>query len=219
MFSENKINVSITNIIVQNGGDAAIMLGMIAALRTVWKDCFVTVFSESPEFCEKFYPDLQSGKTYGRIAVESKISHLRFIGRRYVELKKKWYLVCGWLFSKGLPMCLLPVSGQSEISPLLNLLGKQLSVVITLIGAWFSYPGRIVPSVIKDCSFGIYLTQCTVLAFVSIAFRQLLFLNTILPIIQFFLTWIVVVLLSIMFVKLSKKFFPTSILFLLWGGR
>ena len=40
--------ISITNIIVQNGGDAAIMLGMIKSIKkAVGDNCVVRAFTES----------------------------------------------------------------------------------------------------------------------------------------------------------------------------
>ena len=108
------MKIVITNVIVQNGGDAAIMLGMIEALKLIWNDCSISVFTESPEFCHKYYPHLQTGKTYGQLAVTTKLSGIRFFGRRYLYLRRKWYLICSWLFSKGVPAFLLLLDHQAK---------------------------------------------------------------------------------------------------------
>ena len=107
--------ISITNIIVQNGGDAAIMLGMIKSIKKAFGDnCVVRAFTESESFCKRHYPDIESGETFGRLAVSSPYNAYRIIGRRFQMLKAFWYMLCGYLYSKGFPLCMLPLRQKAK---------------------------------------------------------------------------------------------------------
>lgn len=88
------MKITITNNIALNGGDAAILLGMIKALQHRFgNDTEFLVTGTYPEICEKMYPNIKWRTVIGREADTTSYNHIRFIGRiaRYIK-RYRYYL-------------------------------------------------------------------------------------------------------------------------------
>lgn len=91
------MNISITNIVALNGGDAAILLGTIKVLKEMYgKDVVINVFCTYPEICRKLYPEISWHETLGICADRTKYNHVKYLGRiaRMVKRFKFYASAC-----------------------------------------------------------------------------------------------------------------------------
>lgn len=99
------MKIVITNNIALNGGDAAIMLGMVKALR--WRfgnDTEFVISSTYPEVCAELYPEFRWVSVIGREADTTPYNHIRFIGRIARILKHSCYYLAAYFRRKNIPL-------------------------------------------------------------------------------------------------------------------
>lgn len=99
------MKIAITNIVALNGGDAAILLGTIKALkRTFGENIEINVFSSEPEACARLYPDIHWNETLGLRAHSTPYARIRILGRiaRCVKIFK--YRIAVLLASLEIPL-------------------------------------------------------------------------------------------------------------------
>lgn len=95
--------IAITNIVALNGGDAAILLGMIKALKARFGNgTKIVVFASYPEVCRKLYPDIEWRETIGIEVERTRFCHIRYLGRISRIIKRLWYYGLTNLYGRGL---------------------------------------------------------------------------------------------------------------------
>lgn len=99
------MKITITNNIALNGGDAAILLGMIKALKLRFgQDTEFVVTCTYPEVCAQLFPDIQWRTVIGREADTTPYNHIRFVGRVARFLKRLRYYLAAYLRHKHVPL-------------------------------------------------------------------------------------------------------------------
>lgn len=105
------MKVLITNTIIHNGGDAAILYGMLTAIKKAFPpNTKIKVHVEDPDFCKYMYSDLHCEKSLGQIILHSPLAKIRIIGRRWLKLKQIILKGIIILWRSGIPLNLLPLS-------------------------------------------------------------------------------------------------------------
>lgn len=99
------MKIVITNNIALNGGDAAILLGMIKALKLRFgQDTEFVVTCTYPEVCAQLFPGIQWRTVIGREADTTPYNHIRFVGRVARFLKRLRYYLAAYLRHKHVPL-------------------------------------------------------------------------------------------------------------------
>lgn len=112
------MKIVITNIVALNGGDAAILLGMIKAFqRTFGENIEIIAFASHPEVCAKLYPNIKWRQTLGLSVDNTRFNHVRYLGKIARILKREKYLWISRLMGKGLTFLsyLLPKNHADDI--------------------------------------------------------------------------------------------------------
>lgn len=92
------MKIAITNNIALNGGDAAILLGMIKVLKQRFgQDTQFIVSGQHPEVCAQLYPDIQWYTTLGCAANNTQYNHIRVVGRLLRTFKRYCYYTAAYL--------------------------------------------------------------------------------------------------------------------------
>lgn len=92
---KDHLRILITNIVVLNGGDGAILFGMIKALRQAFgEDTEFIVFASEPAAATRMYPEIQFRKTIGLAATRAPAK--RYIGRLVRTFRSVLYLAAAW---------------------------------------------------------------------------------------------------------------------------
>ena len=95
------MHILITNIVVLNGGDGAILFGMLKALRRAFgEDCEFVVFASEPAVASRMYPEIQFRKTLGLAATRAPAR--RYIGRLVRTFRSALYLTAAWCWGRHL---------------------------------------------------------------------------------------------------------------------
>jgi colanic acid/amylovoran biosynthesis protein len=95
------MRIIITNIVVLNGGDGAILFGMIKALRQAFgEDCEFIVFASEPQAAKRMYPEIDFRETLGLAATRA--PQIRYLGRIIRTLRSSTCLFCAWCHARGL---------------------------------------------------------------------------------------------------------------------
>ena len=95
------MRILITNIVVLNGGDGAILFGMLKALRRAFgEDCEFIVFASEPQVAKRMYPEIEFRETLGLAATRA--PQKRYIGRIIRTIRTSSYLFCAWCHARGL---------------------------------------------------------------------------------------------------------------------
>jgi colanic acid/amylovoran biosynthesis protein len=103
--------ILITNIVVLNGGDGAILFGMIKTLRRAFgDDCKILVYASRPDVASRMFPEIEFRETLGLAATRAPFANVRFMGRICRTLQQIRYLTVAWCWVRGLRFlaCLLP---------------------------------------------------------------------------------------------------------------
>lgn len=91
------MKILITNIVALNGGDGAILFGMIKILKqTFGEDCDISVYSSQPEATKSLYPETTFRETIGLAAVRTPFSSIRYLGRIFRNLQQFRYKIAAW---------------------------------------------------------------------------------------------------------------------------
>ena len=99
------MNISITNIVALNGGDAAILLGTIKDIRDVFgENTNIDVFCTYPEICRRLYPEIKWHETLGICADRTKYNHIRYIGKIARLLKRGKFYTLAHLLNIGIDL-------------------------------------------------------------------------------------------------------------------
>jgi len=94
--------IAITNIVALNGGDAAILLGMIKALKLHFgENTKITAFSTYPTICNKLYPNIEWRETLGQIADKTPYNRIRYFGKILRLIKRFYFYFVSFLYGKG----------------------------------------------------------------------------------------------------------------------
>jgi len=89
------MRILITNIVVLNGGDGAILFGMLKALRRAFgENCEFVVFASEPATAARMYPEIQFRQTIGLAATHAPAK--RYIGRIVRTGRSVLYLAAAW---------------------------------------------------------------------------------------------------------------------------
>lgn len=111
------MKVLITNIVALNGGDAAILYGMVNALRkTFGSNSEINVYASKPSVCKKLYPEFVFRETLGLPANRASFSKVRIVGRVFRTLQRFRYLSVSKLYGKGLKCFAYLLPKESRIS-------------------------------------------------------------------------------------------------------
>lgn len=99
------MKISITNNIALNGGDAAILKGMVKALKEHFgRDTEFVVTGTYPEVCAQLYPDFRWRTVIGREADTTPYNHIRVIGRIARLLKRFRFYTAAYLRRFHIPL-------------------------------------------------------------------------------------------------------------------
>lgn len=97
------MKILITNIVALNGGDAAIMYGMVVALRKAFgADIEIHIYASEPIECKKLYPEFIFRETLGLKANRASFSKVRVLGRILRMIQRYRYLSVSKLYGSGL---------------------------------------------------------------------------------------------------------------------
>jgi colanic acid/amylovoran biosynthesis protein len=89
------VRILITNIVVLNGGDGAILFGMLKALKRAFgDDCEITVFASEPLVAKRMYPEIDFRETLGLAATRA--PQTRYLGRIVRTVRSALYLAATW---------------------------------------------------------------------------------------------------------------------------
>jgi len=95
--------IIITNIVVLNGGDGAILFGMIKILRrTFGEECKILVYASRPDVARRMFPEIEFRETLGIAATRAPFAHVRYLGRICRILQRTRYLAAAWGWTHGL---------------------------------------------------------------------------------------------------------------------
>lgn len=96
--------IVITNIVVLNGGDGAILFGMIKILHAAFgEDCRILVYASRPDVANRMFPEIEFRETIGLAAVRAPFAHIRYLGRIFRILQQTRYKAVAWCMARGLP--------------------------------------------------------------------------------------------------------------------
>lgn len=99
------MKIIITNNIALNGGDAAILLGMVKALKQRFgQDTQFVVTGTYPEICSELYPDFVWHPVIGRVADTTPFNHVRIIGRIARLIKRCRFYAAAYLRRYNIPL-------------------------------------------------------------------------------------------------------------------
>lgn len=99
------MKIIITNNIALNGGDAAILLGMVKVLKLRFgNNTQFVVTGTYPEICSRLYPEFKWRSTIGREADSTPYNQIRFIGRIARLLKRYRYYFAAFLKRFHIPL-------------------------------------------------------------------------------------------------------------------
>jgi colanic acid/amylovoran biosynthesis protein len=104
-------SILITNIVVLNGGDGAILFGMIKILRAAFgADCKIFVYASRPDVASRMFPEIEFRETLGLAATRAPFAHIRYLGRIFRILQQARYMTVAWCLGNGFRylMFLLP---------------------------------------------------------------------------------------------------------------
>ncbi len=111
------MKILITNIVALNGGDAAIMYGMINSLReTFGKNVDIHIYASEPNVCKKLYPEFKFRETIGLVANRGPLSKVRYIGRLIRIIQRNRYLLVSRMCGKGFHGFKYLIPKESRIS-------------------------------------------------------------------------------------------------------
>lgn len=111
------MKILITNIVALNGGDAAIMYGMISSLReTFGKNIDIHIYASEPKVCSKLYPEFKFRETLGLLANRAPLARVRFVGRIFRTIQRYRYLLASKMYGKGFQLFKYLLPKQSRIS-------------------------------------------------------------------------------------------------------
>lgn len=97
------MKIVITNNIALNGGDTAIVCGMMAALKAVFgQDCEFVVGVSRPEVIRRLYPDLTCQETIGLTVLRG--PSMRVIGRLWRAASILRFRAAAWLRARRVPL-------------------------------------------------------------------------------------------------------------------
>lgn len=97
------MKINITNIVALNGGDTAILYGMVKALKLAFgPETRFTIYARDPDVCNELYPDLEFRETLGFSANNHYFYGVRYLGRVFAILRKYRYLIAAWGMGKKL---------------------------------------------------------------------------------------------------------------------
>ncbi len=110
------MKIAITNNIALNGGDAAILLGMVKALRQRFgHDTEFVVTGTSPEVCAELYPEFKWCEVLGRIADDTPYNHIRVIGRLARLVKRYRIYTAAYLRRFHIPLYRLLLNREEAL--------------------------------------------------------------------------------------------------------
>lgn len=93
------VKISITNIVALNGGDTAILLGMISALkRRFGVDTRFVVFATCPQLCKKLYPEIEWKEIIGNYALNTRFNNIPLFSRLARKFKLSWIYLMSSLY-------------------------------------------------------------------------------------------------------------------------
>lgn len=99
------MKIIITNNIALNGGDAAILLGMVKVLKLRFgNNTQFVVTGTYPEICSRLYPEFKWRSTIGREADSTPYNHIRFIGRIARLFKRYRYYIAAYFKRYNIPL-------------------------------------------------------------------------------------------------------------------
>lgn len=99
------MKIAITNNIALNGGDAAILLGMIKVLKLRFgEDTKFVVSGTYPEVCAHLYPDFKWCNVVGRMANTTPFNQIRVVGRIMRILKRYRFYAAAFLRRYNIPL-------------------------------------------------------------------------------------------------------------------
>ncbi len=111
------MKILITNIVALNGGDAAIMYGMINSLRdTFGRNIDIHIYASNPDICQRLYPEFKFRETLGLIANKGPLSRVRFIGRILRSIQRYRYLLVSKMYGKGVHSFKYLLPKESRVS-------------------------------------------------------------------------------------------------------
>jgi colanic acid/amylovoran biosynthesis protein len=88
------MKIAITNIVVLNGGDGAILFGMMKVLRAAFgRDTEFSVFCSQPLVAGRLFPGVRFQETLGLAACRTRFSRVRYLGR-LARMAKRWRYQC-----------------------------------------------------------------------------------------------------------------------------
>lgn len=97
------MKINITNIVALNGGDTAILYGMVKALKLAFgQETIFTIYARDPDVCSKLYSDLEFRETLGYSANRHHFYGVRYLGRIFAILRRSRYLIAAWGVGKKL---------------------------------------------------------------------------------------------------------------------
>ena len=108
--------ILITNIVALNGGDGAILFGMIKSFRRAFgDDCRIQVYSSEPDVARRMFPEIEFRETLGLAATRAPLQGVRYLGRILQAIQQARYLTVAWGWARGMRflICCLP-SRQGE---------------------------------------------------------------------------------------------------------
>lgn len=105
------MKIVITNNIALNGGDAAILLGMIEVLKKRFGDKTTFVVTcDNPTACAQLYPNIYWRTVLGRVADSTPYNHIRYVGRIARLIKRYRFYTAAFFRRKGIPLYKLLLS-------------------------------------------------------------------------------------------------------------
>lgn len=108
-------SILITNIVVLNGGDGAILFGMIKILRHAFgDDCNILVYASQPEVASRMFPEIAFRETLGLAATRAPFTQTRYLGRLFRVLQQARYKTIAWCWAKGLRFATLLLPRQQR---------------------------------------------------------------------------------------------------------
>lgn len=117
---DKPVRISITNNVALNGGDGAILFGMIKSLKYAFgPDCKIDVFASAPEVSRKLYPEIEFHETLGLAATRGRLSRVRFLGRPWRWLQRNRFYLAARLWRMGfrpLVSVLLPIKHRTSLA-------------------------------------------------------------------------------------------------------
>lgn len=112
------MKILITNIVALNGGDAAILYGMVKSLRKAFGAIAdIRIYASEPEVCQSLYPEFIFRETLGLSANRAPFSKIRILGRVFRTLQRYRYLTAARLYGNGMKMAayLLPAKARTSL--------------------------------------------------------------------------------------------------------